>query len=567
MHADGAIVFSNHADRRLYRWTAGEEPRAITPEGAWRYADGVFDRARDRIVCVREEPFDDGREPDDTLVAVDARGRTPPRVIASGHAFYASPCVSPDGTRLAWLTWDHPNMPWDGTDLWIATIAEDGTLGRPEHVAGGKSESIFQPSFSPDGVLYFVSDRTGFWNLQRWRDGSIEAVLPMAADFGLPQWVFGMSMYAFESADRIVAAYHEDGTGRLVTIDTRTGAFATLAIPFDVVYGGVRADAGRAVFLGASTRDPKSIVSVDLATSEVTVLARASQLTIDPRHLSIAEPIRFPTDGGATAYGYFYRPTNADYAAPPGERPPLIVMSHGGPTARVEPELNPSIQFWTSRGFAVLDVNYGGSTGHGRAYRRRLEGRGGEVDVDDCIAGALVLVKRGDADRARLLVRGGSAGGYTTLAALAFREVFRAGASYYGISDLELLDQEAAASNKFESRYNHSLIGPYPERKDLYIARSPIHAVDRIRAPVIFFQGMEDNVVPPSQARGMFEALRAKKIPTAYLELEGEGHGFRKAATIERTIQAELSFYARVLGLSLDEELPPLVIENLPTRG
>ncbi len=556
------LVVSSFEGGRLYRVDEGAAPRPLTPEGPFRYADGSLDAARDRAIYVREEAFEGGRPPVDALVAVDLGGSGAPRVLATGHDFFSAPRVSPDGGHLAWLTWDHPSMPWDGSDLWVAPIAKDGSLGTPEHVAGSARESVLQPEWSPDGVLHFVSDRTGFWNLYRARGSVVEPLAPMDADFGIPPWTFGGSMYAFASSERIVAAYHRAGVAHLATIDTRTRALAPLVTPYDAIFGGVRAAGGRAVFLGATRRTPRSLVAIDLDTARTEVVARSSAAAIDDAHLSVAEPVAFPAPGGATAFGYFYGPVNAAYAAPDGERPPLIVMSHGGPTARVDPDLNPSIQFWTSRGFGVLDVNYGGSTGHGRAYRERLNGRWGEVDVDDCIAGAAFLVGRGDADGARLAIRGGSAGGYTTLAALAFRDVFHAGASYYGIGDLELLDRDAAATNKFESRYNASLIGPYPERKDLYVARSPIHAASRIAAPVIFFQGADDEVVPPNQSRLMFDALKTKGLLTAYLEFEGEGHGFRKAATIERAILAELYFYANVFGLARPERAPDLVLEN-----
>jgi dipeptidyl aminopeptidase/acylaminoacyl peptidase len=575
----GAVLLSSYADGRVHRLDAGPDaaPRAITPEGAWRYADGTLDAARGRAIFVREEAFTDGRPPTDALVAIDLEGHGSPRVLATGHDFFAAPRVSPDGARVAWLTWDHPNMPWDASDLWVATLASDGSLGVPVHVAGGAGESIVQPAWSPDGDLYFVTDRRGFWNLHRVRaaevaSGAMEAasVVTMDADFGSAPWVFGQSMYAFASPSRIVCAYQEAGVGHLATVDTQSGALTRIELRYDAIYGGVHAAEGSAVFLGANKRTPRSLVAVDLDAPSggprTEVLARSSATAIDDSLLSIAEPIAFPTGDGATAYGYFYRPVNAGYVAPAGERPPLLVLSHGGPTSRVDPELNPAIQYWTTRGFGVLDVNYGGSTGHGRAYRARLDGRWGEVDVDDCIAGARFLVARGDADGARLVVRGGSAGGYTTLAALAFRSVFHAGASYYGIGDLELLDRDAVATNKFESHYNRSLIGPYPERRDLYVARSPIHSASAIASPVIFFQGADDEVVPPNQSRLMFDALRERGLMTAYLEFEGEGHGFRKAATIERAIEAELTFYARVFGLTLPTPAADIEIANAPAR-
>jgi dipeptidyl aminopeptidase/acylaminoacyl peptidase len=426
-------------------------------------------------------------------------------------------------------------------------------------VAGGEDESIFQPEWSPDGVLYFVSDRTGWWNLYRWHDGQVEPLVEIEAEFGLPQWVFGMSTYAFESAGRIICVYTQQGTWHLASLDTATGKLDPIETPYTQLEE-LRAAPGRVVFLAGSPTEPVSIVQLDLATRQFEVLRRSSEMAIDPGYLSFPQEIEFPTEQGLTAHAFFYAPQNRDYVAPSGEWPPLLVIIHGGPTGATSSTLNLGIQYWTSRGMAVLDVNYGGSTGYGRAYRQRLNGQWGIVDVDDCVNGARYLVERGKVDGDRLAIRGGSAGGYTTLSVLAFRDLFKAGASYFGISDLEALAKD---THKFESRYLDRLVGPYPERRDLYRERSPIHFTHRLSCPMILFQGLEDKVVPPNQAETMFEAVRAKGLPVAYLPFEGEQHGFRRAENIKRALDAELYFYSRVFGFDLADPVEPVPIENL----
>jgi dipeptidyl aminopeptidase/acylaminoacyl peptidase len=556
--ADGTVYFSNWEDQRIYRQDPGERPRPITPEGALRYADGVVDRRRGRLICVREDHTVAG-EPVNTLVGLDLDGGGAAHVLVSGSDFYASPRISPGGSQLAWLTWNHPNMPWDGTELWVGELRADGSLGRTGRVVGGVDESIFQPEWSPDGVLYFVSDRTGWWNLYRWRDGRVEPVIEMEAEFGRPQWLFGMSTYAFASPGRIICTYTGQGAWRLASLDVATGGLDLIETTYtEIEY--VRAPPGRAVFLAGSPAEPTSAVQLDLATGQLDVLRRSSQVAVAPGYLSSPRAVEFPTESGLTAHAFFYAPKNVDYAAPPGERPPLLVLSHGGPTSARFGTLDPGIQYWTSRGIAVLDVNYGGSTGYGRAYRQRLEGQWGVVDVDDCVNGARYLAGQGEVDGDRLIIRGGSAGGYTTLCALTFRDAFKAGASYYGVSDLEALAQE---THKFESRYLDRLVGPYPERKDLYRERSPIHFTDRLSCPVIFFQGLEDQVVSPNQAESMVEALRARGLPVAYVPFEGEQHGFRRAENIKRALDAELTFYSRVFGFELADPVEPVPIENL----
>jgi dipeptidyl aminopeptidase/acylaminoacyl peptidase len=556
---NGTVYFSNFTDQRLYRQDPGSPPRPITPETALRYADYVVDRRRNMLLCVREDHTGSG-EAVNTLVKVkcdgDERGG---EVIVAGNNFYSNPRLSPDGSRLAWLTWNHPNMPWDGTELWEGELDADGSIVRAGRIAGGPDESIFQPEWSPDGLLYFVSDQTGWWNLYRWREGGVEALCPMEAEFGQPQWVFGRSTYAFESASRLICTYTQRGVSHLASLDTVTLNLEEIETPYQYLVD-VRASPGRVLFTAGSPTEKLSINLLDLNTRQIAVLRRASETQVDSGYISIPQQIEFPTEGGLTAYGFFYPPRNKDFAAPQGEKPPLLVMSHGGPTGATVPVFDEETQYWTSRGIAVLDVNYGGSTGYGRAYRQRLNGKWGVVDVDDCVNGARYLAARGQVDGNRLMITGGSAGGYTTICALTFQDVFKAGASHFGLGDLETFVKD---THKFESRYLDTLVGPYPDRRDLYRERSPIHFTDRLNCPLILFQGSEDKIVPPDQSRRMYEAAKAKGIPVAYLEFEGEQHGFRKAENIKRALDAELYFYSRVFGFELADPVEPVAIDNL----
>jgi len=557
--ADGVVYFSNFADQRLYRLVPGRMPQPLTPAVDLRYADGVLDRRRNRLICVREDHTAPGRQAVNTLVSINLETGGAGQVLASGNDFYSSPRLSPDGQRLAWLTWNHPNMPWDGCELWVGDLRPGGAVARAQCIAGGPSESIFQPEWSPDGVLHFVSDRTGWWNLYRWRGGQVEPLCEMPAEFGQAQWGFGMSTYGFASPSRIICTYEQDGTTHLASLDTASGHLEPIATPYTMLEG-IRVGSGWAVFRGGSPSEPVSLALLDLDSGRTQVLRRSSEVAVDPGYLSQPQPIEFPTEGGQTAYALYYPPKNRDLVAPAGELPPLRVYSHGGPTGAATTAFDLSTQFWTSRGFAVLDVNYGGSTGYGRAYRERLKGRWGIVDVDDCVNAARFMVERGLADERRLVITGGSAGGYTTLAALTFRKAFKAGASYYGIGDLEALARD---THKFESHYLDGLVGPYPERRDLYVERSPLHHVERLSCPVIFFQGLEDQVVPPNQAEMMVDALRAKRVPVAYVTFAGEQHGFRRAESIRRSLEGELYFYSRVFGFELPGPVEPVAIENL----
>jgi dipeptidyl aminopeptidase/acylaminoacyl peptidase len=566
----GTVFFSNFADQRLYRQdfdgAAHGDPYPVTPEGPFRYADACVDAGRGRLVCVREEHAESAAEPANTIVSLNLDGAANEgggRVLASGSDFYSSPRLSPDGRRLTWLSWDHPNMPWDGCELWVADLDEAGELSSPRLVAGGRAESIVQPRWSPAGVLYFVSDRSNWWNIYREPEaGRVECIHEAEAEFGSALWVFGLSTYAFAGEDAIICAYNERGRWALGRLTPSARRFEKIETPYtDISYvnASAGADGARAFFRAASPVERAAVVAHDLR-GGVEVLRRSSETHLDPGYVSEAEAVEFPSEGGRTAHAFFYRPRNKDFAAPEGERPPLLVKCHSGPTSATTTALRLEIQFWTSRGIAVLDVNYGGSTGYGREYRDRLRDVWGIVDVDDCVNGARYLVERGEADGGRCAISGGSAGGFTVLNALTFRNLFGAGASHYGVSDLKGL---VADTHKFESRYLDGLVGPYPERADLYFERSSINFTDRLSCPVIFFQGLEDKVVPPSQAELMVEALRRKKLPVAYVAFEGEQHGFRKAENIKRALDGELYFYSRVFGFELADEIEPVPIDNL----
>lgn len=557
---DGTVYFCHFADQRLYRQDPATLPVPITPPASYRYADFVPDRRRQRLISVREDHGQEGREAVNAIVAVGVSGGDGGQVLVAGNDFYAAPRVSPDGSQLCWLTWNHPNMPWDGTELWVGEFRPDGKLTNVKRIAGGPTESIFQPAWSPDGILYFVSDRTGWWNLYRWLDGHIEPLCPMEAEFGLPQWSLGAATYTFDSPDYIVCIYSQQGDWQLARLHTTTGERESFDFPFTWLATPLVNQQKQIIFLAGSPRSEAAIVQLDRPRREYQIIRHSSRVTIDANYLSVPRAIEFPTENDQKAHAFFYPPHNADFVAPTREKPPLLVISHGGPTFAARRTLDPQIQFWTSRGFAVLDVNYGGSTGYGRAYRQRLNGQWGIVDVDDCANGALYAARQGWVDGRRLAIRGGSAGGYTTLAVLAFRRVFHAGASYFGVSDLERLAQE---THKFESRYLDRLIGPYPEERELYLSRSPIHATEQFSCPVIFFQGLEDKVVPANQAEKMVAALKAKGVPVAYLPFAGEQHGFRRAENIKRSMEAELYFYSRIFDFPLADEIEPIEIANI----
>ena len=557
------IYFSNFTDQRLYRLDPDRPPRPITPEpeipAGLRYADGQVTPNGRRIICVHER-HQEGSEAINELVALPTDGSAPPRTIVGGGDFYASPRLSPDGKYLAWLTWDHPQMPWDGTELWMGELLPDGSIDNPRKIAGGPQESIFQPEWSPDGILHFISDRSRWWNLYREQEGKVTPLAPIEADLGVPQWQFGYSRYAFLSDGRIACVYDQEGLNHLGLIDPANSNLKPVKTEFTAFFYVRNGVKDELYCVAGNFQQPLSIVRIDAGTGEAKVIYTTVEKVVDPGYISIPQAIEFPTEGDLIAYALFYPPTNCDHTGLPDELPPLLVLSHGGPTGAARSYMQLSIHYWTSRGFAVVDVNYGGSTGYGRGYRQRLNGQWGVVDTVDCINAARYLADQGDVDDQRLMIRGGSAGGYTTLCALTYHDLFSAGASYYGVADVEALIID---THKFESRYGDSMIGPYPEMKELYHARSPIHFTDQLSCPVILFQGLEDIVVPPLQAELMVEALKAKGLPYAYLAFEGEQHGFRKAENIQRCLEAELYFYAQVFGFDLADPVEPVQIENL----
>ena len=557
---NGEVYFVLAGDQRIYRMPLnGAVPEPVTPEGPYHYADLQLDRRRNRLLCVQEDESDEGREAVARLIAIDL---TPTgdngeiKVLAEGADFYSNPALSPDGLQLSYLQWHHPDMPWDATELMLAELDEDGAIAKARQVAGGGNESIFQPQWSPAGALFYVSDRNNWWNI--YRAGSDTPLWEIAAEFATPQWVFGMSTYGFLDEQNIFCTYTQHGTWKLARIDLHTGQATTLPHP-GCDFESISCADNRAVFIASGPAEFPSVSLYDGENESFSLIASSSAAPVDPSWFSRAESIAFQTHG-REVYGFYYPPCNPAFTAPDGEKPPLIVFGHGGPTGATSAGLNLKVQYWTSRGFAILDVNYSGSTGYGRAYRDRLQDTWGVLDVEDVCAGAEYLVEQGLADPDRLLIKGGSAGGYTVLAALTFHDTFSAGASHYGIGDLTTLAQD---THKFESRYLDKLVGPWPQAESVYRARSPINHIEQLDCPVIFFQGMEDKVVPPNQAETMVSALRERGVPVSYITFEEEGHGFRAASSIKMALDGELEFYSRIFGFPLPVAGPGIPIDNL----
>jgi dipeptidyl aminopeptidase/acylaminoacyl peptidase len=556
----GTVFFTNFKDQRLYRQEHAGAPRAITPEADIRHADMLIDTERNLVFAVREDHTTGAPEPVNTIVALDADGKRDPITIASGNDFYSSPKLSPDGKRLAWQTWNHPNMPWDESEIWVGELDRDGNVMSSRKIAGGRNESVLQPEWSPSGELYFVSDRNDWWNLYRARGEGDEPVCRRAAEFGAPQWAFGQRFYAFrgEKPEEIVCIYSDAGGARLGRIDLDTGQLRHIEL-FYTTLGNVQVSGHKAAMYAGSSTLADRVLVIDLETLAQEVVKVANPAHIESGYFSIPKPIEFPTERGLTAHAFYYAPRNQDHEAPAGEKPPLVVHCHGGPTGSAGPTYPFEYQYWTSRGFALVDVNYGGSSGYGRAYRQRLNGNWGVVDVDDCINAARHLVEQGLVDGDRVSITGGSAGGFTVLLSLTRRDFYNAGASHYGIGDLELFVNE---THKFESRYCEALVGPYPKRADVYRDRSAIHFADNMKCPVILFQGAEDKIVPPDQAETFVEACRQKHLPYAYVLFEGEQHGFRQDKNIRRAFEGELSFLAQVFGFEPADDIEPVKIEN-----
>ena len=563
---DGLVVASDAAGGAFLAG-ARRGPLPSARSGA-RYGDWAFAPGGGCVVAVEEEHGAGGvehgvAEPANRLVALalDGPGRS---VVTEAHDFVASPTFSRAGDRLAFLTWEHPDMPWDATTLRVVAFAAGAPAGTPRAVAGGGEESIVQPRFSPAGTLTFVSDRSDWWNLWQERGGALRALCPKEAEFGLPMWVLGLASYGFESEALAWCTLRSGGRDALARLDVEKGTLDAVPLPFELV-SGLTIDRGRAAFVGAGGDRTPTVCTLDLATRALREVRRATAVELEPGFVSKPEPVRFASEEGRTAYAFLYRPASGTHRGPSGARPPLVVRSHGGPTACAIPALRLGLQYWTSRGFAVIDVDYAGSTGYGRAYRNLLRGEWGVRDVADCAAAARFAAEEGAADPAQLLATGGSAGGYTTLCLLTFRGEFAAGASHYGVGDLEALARD---THKFEARYLDRLIGPWPERADLYRERSPLTHADRLARPVIFFQGQDDRVVPPNQTEAMVEALARRGIPHAYVAFAGEGHGFRRAENIQTALEGERWFYANLLGLEATPAPAGVVLRNAPAaRG
>lgn len=541
------IFFVNQEDQQVYKVSADLSVSKLTDAPAFRFADFAINESESLLIAVAEEHVEGGDEPLNSLVAIDtATGAI--CALHEGQDFYAAPCVSDDHKQLCWLSWMHPNMPWDATSVWRAEFSGSDIV-KTELVAGGDTESVVQPCWSPDGELYFVSDKSNWWNLYRLINGVAEPVCQMDAEFGLPQWQFGMTRYGFIDADTILTSYSSSGIEKLATVDLTNGKLKILARDHSA-YSSLRTKDGKVCYIAQSPTEFPAVFIGDISSEQL--VCSSSTSTVKEGSYSIAEAVTFSTGNQQQAHGFFYAPVNAEYEGAEDELPPLLVMIHGGPTSATSDSLSFKIQYWTNRGFAVLDVNYRGSTGFGREYRDALKTQWGVADVEDCDYGVRYLIDSGLVDKNRVAIRGGSAGGYTVLAALADTNTFKAGTSLYGVTDLTAL---ATDTHKFEARYLDSLIGPYPEKKDLYEQRSPINHAESIQAPVLFLQGLDDKVVPPSQAEMMIEKLKLNGVPVAYLAFEGEAHGFRKSETIIKALETELSFYGSVFGFEPAERL------------
>jgi dipeptidyl aminopeptidase/acylaminoacyl peptidase len=552
------IFFVNDADQDIYRSRDGSNPQRITDMENVRFADLCFDSRQNRILCVCEDHSNSANEPENSLVSIDVTSGAI-STLHQGYDFYSNPRINHDGSKLAWLCWNHPNMPWDGTELWLADVNENGLLAAPMHVAGSESTSIFQPEWSPEDILYYVTDESGWWNLARHDESGGLAVTTQKSEFGLPQWVFGQTTYAFNASNSVFCTHITNGIGRLSVINLDTLAITAVETPQNS-FVSICADDNTVCFIAASESTFTQVIRLNADNLEPEVIASSCNTNIDDGHISTGQRFSYETRHADKAYAIYYPPVNSEYEAPEDELPPLIVLCHGGPTGMADASLDLRKQYWTSRGFAIVDVNYSGSTGYGRNYRNRLNGKWGVRDAEDVCDAANYFADKGIADKNRLIIKGSSAGGYTVLAALTFHNTFTCGASYYGISNLESLITD---THKFESRYTDRLVGGYPEHSQLYHDRSPINFVDRLSCPVIFFQGMEDRVVPPSQAEKMVAALRNKGIAVSYVSFENEQHGFRHAATIKAALDSEIYFYSVILGFNPADKLSKIPIENV----
>ncbi len=556
----GRVFAVNFADQRLYEIAEGRTAHPLTPEDGNRFADIHVDLQHQRLICVRES-HTEGSEPVNAIVAISLDPPHDQIVLAQGHDFFAFPALKPGGSQLAYVAWDHPNMPWDNVQLYVATLNTDGTPAQPRRLNDGIDESVMDVQWSPTGDLYFIADRSGWWNPYRWNGTDTTQLVDESAEFGGPLWSLGQRNFGFVADDCVLLSYADTAASHLALLHLADQTLEPIAHDCSGI-GTVHCYPGGAILEAGFSDNTPALFRFDLESKSLSQWARPSELTIPQAFLSTAQAIEFPTANALTAHAYFYPPCNPEFAGPEGAKPPLIVKIHGGPTGQSSANLQLAIQFWTSRGFAFVDINYGGSSGYGRAYRKRLEGKWGVVDLADTVACVRYLAQQGLIDPDKVAIRGGSAGGYTTLAALAFSDVFKAGANYYGVSDLEALAKD---THKFESRYLDGLIGPYPAAKRVYEERSPIHHLEGFTQPLIVFQGSEDKVVPPNQSEMIVNVLKEKKVPVAYLLFDGEQHGFRKAENIIRSLEAELFFYGQIFGFKPADDIEPVEIENLVT--
>ncbi|MDC0035484.1 S9 family peptidase [Chloroflexi bacterium] len=556
------VYFSNFSDQQIYKTTITDaNPVPITHDIEFRFADGVMDSKNHRIIYVAEK-HDGENEPINSIVSVDLKNAGAINTIASGFDFYSSPVISPDGESLAWIQWNHPNMPWDSTELYIADLGDKGIRNTRKILGDG--ESICHPIWSPNGILHYVSDLSGWWNIYKYEKGVSHNLTPFDAEFAQAQWGLGVRFYDFINDDQIICAYNKLGFWKIGLLDSITKNLSDIdavAEFTEINRSGLKASNGKALFTVGSTDAFYTLYLYQPdAIQELEKIQESTKNEIESAHFSKPQAVKYITSDKKECHAFYYPPANVTYEAPKSTKPPLIVLSHGGPTGATSNALNLSIQYWTNRGFAILDVNYRGSTGYGTKYRKSLNGNWGISDVDDCVSGAKYLISKGLVDPEKIAVRGGSAGGFTTLACLTFTDFFKAGASYYGVSDLIALAEE---THKFESRYLDSMVGKYPEETQKYMERSPINHTDNLSCPVILFQGLEDKIVLPNQSQKMYASLKFSGIPVSYLEFEGEQHGFRKSENIQRTLEAELYFYSRVFGYDPFDLIDPIDIENL----
>jgi dipeptidyl aminopeptidase/acylaminoacyl peptidase len=558
--APDGLWFSNFRDQKLYRQAGDATPEPMTPEG-YRWADAV-PAPGGGLFAVREDHTDPANVRN-AVVRLPAEGGAG-EVLYGDSDFVAYPRLSPDGERLCWIAWDFPAMPWDATRLYVADLTDQG-LANVRQIAGGAEISAIDPQWGAHGSLTWLSDETGWWNLYDDRDGRARALMPCEAECGAPLWTLGQTNHAQMAGDRLLVAVDETFDGRRLWLIDRSGrTVRQFDLPFLAFRSLQKLDATHVAMLAGSASESGALIVVDVETGGFELVRRPSPTALDERYVSRAEAISFPSANGRTAHALYYAPVNADFAAPDGEKPPLIVQAHGGPTGGASGSFSLGVQYWTSRGFALVDVDYGGSAGYGRAYRQLLQGEWGVVDVEDVIAAARYLADAGKVEAKRIAIHGGSAGGFTVLAALSQSDVFAAGGDFFGVADLEALARD---THKFESRYLDGLIGPWPAAKAVYDARSPINHLAAFTAPLLILQGAEDPVVPPNQAYMIRDALKAKGVPVAYIEFPGEGHGFRRAEHIIRAKEAELDFYGRVFGFAPADNIEPVEIENAAALG